>query len=499
MGIAVLGPTFKELAVNVNRNLSDISYILVGRSLGYLGGSLVGGLLFDYVDHYLFIGISMLMTALGLYIIPWCTKTLLLMALMSVIGISMGILDTGGNLLILIIWGKRVKPYMQALHFSFALGAFVTPFVAKPLMGSVQNIISDGGNGLLTHIENSTQIGPMYPLKMAALSFTPLVWTYLILGTFVLLVSFSFFLIYLKSSPNQGRNDVSSQESQFSRYHNAIMFLLFLFFFWYVGAEVAYGSYIFAYAKDFVHMSDNQAAGLNSLFWGTFAATRGLAILFAACIYPGAMILLSIIGCIISSLILTLYNTNHMSLWIGTGLYGASMATTFPSGITWVQQYTNTTGRAASLFVFGAALGEMVVPVLVGYLQGIEGINHNPVLMLAALVTSTMTAILFPLMYKLATSPNTVKPQSEDQKALLGSGMNEDDDVPEEWNDADFEVIEMSDVKEGTDKNLAGTTSAKAKKQLSPDRTSFPSVPSPVYLGGSPKKRLLNLEREKND
>ncbi|XP_051880160.1 sodium-dependent glucose transporter 1 [Pristis pectinata] len=503
MGIAVLGPTFKELAINVNRNISEISYIFVGRSLGYVGGSLVGGLLFDYMDHHLLMGISMLMTAVGLYIIPWCMKAPLLMGLMSLIGISMGILDTGGNLLMLITWGKNVGPYIQALHFSFAVGAFLTPILAKPLLGSMQNVISDGEDDPLTDTRNSTQIGLLYTVKMAVLGFSPFVWTYLIIGSFVLLVSFSFFIIYLKSRANRGRTDGSSQENPFARYHNAILVLLFLFFFWYVGAEVAYGSYIFTYAKNFIHMGDNQAAGLNSLFWGAFAAARGLAIIFATCLYPGTMILLSIIGCTISSLVLTLYNTNHISLWLGTGLYGASMAATFPSGISWVKQYTDTTGRSAALFIFGAALGEMVVPAIVGYLQGINAVNHYPILMLTALVTSTMTAILFPVMYKLATSPNSAKPQSEDQKALLGSGINEDDDcdddVPEEWNDADFEVIEMSDVKDGTDKNPVGNASGKTKEQSSPERMSFSSVPSPAYLGGSPKKRLLTLEREKND
>ncbi|XP_062896822.1 sodium-dependent glucose transporter 1 isoform X2 [Mobula hypostoma] len=498
MVIAVLGPTFKELAINVNRNISDISFIFVGRSLGYVGGSLVGGLLFDYMDHHLLIGISMLMTAVGLYIIPWSTKILLLMVLMSLIGISMGMLDTGGNLLILVTWGKNAGLHMQALHFSFALGAFLTPILAKPLLGNMQNISDRADDPII-----NTQIGPLNTVKMIIQSFSPLVWTYLIIASFVLFVSFSFFMIYLKSSPNRGRTDVASQEIPFARYHNAILLLLFLFFFWYVGAEVAYGAYIFTYAKDFVLMSDNQAAGLNSLFWGTFALVRGLAILFAACLYPGAMILLSIIGCTISSLILTLYNTKHIALWLGTGLYGASMATTFPSGIIWVKQYTEITGRSAGLFVFGAALGEMVVPAVVGYLQGISAINHYPILMLTALLTSTMTAILFPVMYKLATSPNGVKPQSEDQKALLGSGINEDDDcdddAPEEWNDADFEVIEMCDVKDGTDKNPVGNASGKSKEQFSPEQMSFSSVPSPPYLGCSPKKRLLNLEREKND
>uniref|UniRef100_A0A8B9PFI2 Uncharacterized protein n=1 Tax=Apteryx owenii TaxID=8824 RepID=A0A8B9PFI2_APTOW len=95
MSIAVLGPTFQNLADNVNKNVSDIYYIFVGRSLGYLGGSVLGGVLFDCMNAHLLLALSMLATTIGLYGIPWCKKSLLLTVLMSVIGSSMGILDTG--------------------------------------------------------------------------------------------------------------------------------------------------------------------------------------------------------------------------------------------------------------------------------------------------------------------------------------------------------------------------------------------------------------------
>lgn len=56
MSIAVLGPTFPTLAANVGKNVSDIYYIFVGRSLGSLGGSVVGGVLFDCMNATLLLG-----------------------------------------------------------------------------------------------------------------------------------------------------------------------------------------------------------------------------------------------------------------------------------------------------------------------------------------------------------------------------------------------------------------------------------------------------------
>lgn len=56
MSISVLGPTFEDLAVNVKKNISNISYIFVGRSAGYIGGSLLGGILFDCMNPHLLLG-----------------------------------------------------------------------------------------------------------------------------------------------------------------------------------------------------------------------------------------------------------------------------------------------------------------------------------------------------------------------------------------------------------------------------------------------------------
>lgn len=58
MCISVLGPTFEDLAVNVKQNISNISYIFVGRSGGYIAGSLLGGALIDCMNPHLLLGNS---------------------------------------------------------------------------------------------------------------------------------------------------------------------------------------------------------------------------------------------------------------------------------------------------------------------------------------------------------------------------------------------------------------------------------------------------------
>ncbi|KAA8583232.1 hypothetical protein FQN60_015778, partial [Etheostoma spectabile] len=413
-------------------------------------------------------GVSMLVTSFGMCAIPFCKQALVLTGLMSLIGMSMGILDTGGNVLILNTWGEQAGPHMQALHFSFAAGAFVSPIIAKLLFGPDSNssaaLIATSSTPPVTTEPISKTPDPhtfFHNIHSRTTTFKSM-WAYIVIGSFVFLVSLLFLILYCRSSASRDKAPLSSGKPLVAKHHMALVVLLFFFFFAYVGAEVAYGSFIFTFAKDYAHMPQSQAAGLNSLFWGTFAACRGLAIFFAACMYPGAMILLSLVGSTLSSLLLCLFSKENVALWVCSGLYGASMATTFPSGISWLEQYTTVTAHTAAAFVVGAALGEMVLPALVGFLLG--KFPNQPLLMYLSLITATFTSILFPVMYKLASAPSgqTRKPRvrgrreaddSEYRQALLDSGANEEEEEEEEdqdnedqCNDADFEVIEMDDT-----------------------------------------------------
>ncbi|XP_068432659.1 sodium-dependent glucose transporter 1 [Clinocottus analis] len=539
MCISILGPTFEDLAINVKQNISNISYIFVGRSAGYIGGSLFGGILFDCMNPHLLLGFSMLVTSVGMFAIPFCKHALVLTGLMSSIGMSMGILDTGGNVLILNTWGEQAGPHMQALHFSFAAGAFLSPIIAKLLFGPASN----GSTGIVMPTISTPQVVTAQIPKVpdahmitrylhSRTGTLKSMWAYVVIAAYIFLVSFLFFILYCRSGSTRDRARASSGKPPVAKHHMALIGLLCLFFFAYVGAEVAYGSFIFTFAKDYADMPQSQAAGLNSLFWATFAACRGLAIFFASCVYPGTMILLSLVGSTVSSLLLCLFSKNTVALWVCTGLYGASMATTFPSGISWVEQYTTVTGQSAAAFVVGAALGEMVLPALVGFLLG--KFPGQPLLMYLSLITATFTSILFPVMCKLASAPGSQsrKPRdggrtdaddSEYRQALLDSGANDEDEDDEEekaqqeqdneadqWNDADFEVIEMDDTtslirspnKASSHPEGTGPTgSAAAPNTQVPEPVGGASFSDAISLvGDSPRRKLLlSLDREKRD
>ncbi|NXQ35296.1 MFS4B protein, partial [Alaudala cheleensis] len=503
MSIAVLGPTFPNLAANVGKNVSDIFYVFVGRSLGYLGGSVVGGVLFDCMNAALLLALSMFGTTAGLYAIPWCKDSLLLTVLMSVIGGSMGILDTGGNVLVLNTWGSEAGPHLQALHFSFAAGAFLAPIVAKLALGGSESEELAGAE------KTNQSVLKSVPTASAA-SPTPapsdhhdgdFLWSYIIIGTYILFTSIFLFVLYFKGSSTRDKSKASAQKGRLAKYHWPLVGLLFVFFLFYVGAEVTYGSYVFTYAIVFAEMTESEAATLNSVFWGAFAVCRGAAIFGAAFLSPATMILMSLLCSAVSSTALAFFAHYRALLWVGTAVYGASMATVFPSGISWIEQYTVVEGKSASLFVVGGALGEMCIPAAVGYLQG--RFHHIPITTYATFATSVMTAVLFPVMYKLANAPQENDPKevsdTETQKALLSNSRltedEEDEEDVREWNDADFEIIEMNDKL----KNSLADTSCRigdSPAEVSPQ----PHLDDPpVLAGGSPGRQNGNVDWGKSE
>lgn len=331
-------------------------------------------------------------------------------------------------------------------------------------------------------------------------------WSYVIIGTYILFISIFFFVLYSKGRSGQDKSKASVQKGKLAKYHWPLVGLLFVFFLFYVGAEVTYGSYVFTYAMVFAEMKESEAAALNSVFWGAFAACRGAAIVGAAFLSPCTMILISLISSAASSSALAFFAHYRAMLWAGTAVYGASMATIFPSGISWIEQYTVVEGKSASLFVVGAALGEMCIPATVGYLQG--RFHHIPVVMYTAFATSVMTILLFPVMYKLANAPqeNDVKEvsDSETRKALLShSRLTEDEEDEEdvrEWNDADFEVIEMNDKLKNsltdTSRRIPGDSPAEVSLQ---PRLDDVLGDSPVVAGGSPGRQNGNVDWEKSE
>ncbi|XP_005108307.1 uncharacterized protein LOC101852725 [Aplysia californica] len=132
--IAIPGSTIQDLGAHVKKRVSQVAFIFTARAFGYLIGSVVGGVLFDLFDQQVLLFFTLSATAVATTVVPWCSALLILSLMIAVHGVAIGVLDSGGNVFCIKIWGKRSPTYMQILHFAFGLGAFLAPLLARPFL-----------------------------------------------------------------------------------------------------------------------------------------------------------------------------------------------------------------------------------------------------------------------------------------------------------------------------------------------------------------------------
>lgn len=192
---------------------------------------------------------------------------------------------------------------------------------------------------------------------------------YAILGTYLFIVS-AVFLAFLCTNPRETRSrqeeDVKVQgpSSKWS-----LVLLSSLFFFLYMGMEAAVGELLQIYAAP-------QTPGaplprgylLTYVFWGSFAAARGIAVV-AAIKVPCRTMLLGDLGVCFLASVLLVVGADRMDalLWAGVGVLGVGMASVLPTSLAWLERHVRVTNRVASVVLLGAAMGEMVLPFLASH------------------------------------------------------------------------------------------------------------------------------------
>ena len=96
--------------------------------------------------------------------------------------------------------------------------------------------------------------------------------------------------------------------------------LMFVFYFLYVGAEVAYGGFIMKFAIAYTGWTKIKAAMLTSVFWGGAGAFgRGITIFLSRCLSPTVMLVTDLALSVASIGTLALApHANSSMLWFGT-------------------------------------------------------------------------------------------------------------------------------------------------------------------------------------
>jgi len=326
---AALGPTLPGLAEHTRSALSGISFVFSARSFGYLLGASRGGRLYDRLPGHLLMAAALLVTAALVAVTPLIPVIPLLLAGWFAIGLAEGSIDAGGNTLLIWVHKANVGPYMQALHFFFGVGAFVSPLIVGRVI---------------------TATGDIH-------------WAYWIVALVLVPVSLAIARMPSPAPVADGDAESSSQGSDW-----ALVALIALLLFAFVGTEASYGGWIYTYAQAIGLAGTASAAYLTSAFWGALTLGRLLSIPLSLRLSARTMLLMDAIGCLLSVAVILLWPGSLPAIWIGTLGMGLSMASVFAVVLTVAERNMHVTGATTGWFFVGASGGSMTLPLIIGQL-----------------------------------------------------------------------------------------------------------------------------------
>lgn len=324
---AALGPALPYLAEYTGSELSQISILFTTKAAGYLIGSIIGGRFYDRLPGHkvMFVGLAGMIVTIALT--PIIPLLWLLGSILFLLGAMEGCVDVGGNTLLVWVHRSEVGPFMNALHLFFGVGTFLAPII------------------LAQSVLHSESIAPGYWL----------------IGFFILPLAVWLLRLPSPSKPAQ-------EEGKEGRSNVLLLAMMVAFFFLYVGAEVGYGGWVYTYARELGLANEASAAYLTSTFWGAFTLGRVFSIPIAARTRPRWILTSDLAGSLLGLGVIILFPNSAVALWGGTIILGLSMASVFPTMISFAERRMTLTGTITSWFFVGASLGSMFLPWVVGQL-----------------------------------------------------------------------------------------------------------------------------------
>lgn len=349
---AIIGPTLPALARQVGAPIGRMGWLFLAGGAGYTLGTALAGRVFDRVRGHPVLATAQLTAAAMIALFPQIPWFWALLAVLACKGFADGFVNTGVNTLLVWTHGAKVAPYMNALHFCFGVGAFLSPVLVA------QVIVFDGGYR----------------------------WAYRALAVFSVVAGLAAFRLPGRPRRNDGNGASGGDDRPSIRRHGPLLVVSALFLFFYVGAEVAFGGWIYTYAVGLGLAGAVGAAYLTSGFWLSFTLGRLASIPTAARLSPRRIVLVALAACVLLVAVAIVRSDSTVVLWaVALGL-GFFMAPIWPTGFTLAGQSLNLTASLSAVILMGDSIGGMVLPWLVGQAMGVTGPRGLIYLVLASLV-----------------------------------------------------------------------------------------------------------------
>jgi len=391
-----LGPTLKYLARDTDSTLDQVGSLVVGaRAIGWILGSVVAGKMYENVRGHRVLWIATGLTAIFMVMIPLIPEFWTLSAVCLLSGAFMSWIEVGVNTLAIWIWKEKVGPYMQILHFAFGAGLGGAPFI----LGFIAMIFPESIQDQAFYWTLAVLIActTVLPFKLVS---PPIEKDF---------TEAQAMLAHSSGKPSEGAEEdvtyypeelkgTNTLKQQKIRFF-VIVPMVAAYLFLYGGAETSFGVWIFTYAHEVYGFGIIEASYINSAFWAALTIGRALSVPLATKYSARVILLADMLGCILSMILCIMFEAflSRVLLWGATIVFGASMASIFATAFTIPAELRlKASSKASSAFIVSSGIGDMVLPILVGYMTGTLG----PVALLwITLISFVICLVLYLLVY----------------------------------------------------------------------------------------------------
>jgi MFS transporter, FHS family, Na+ dependent glucose transporter 1 len=346
----IIGPALPTLAANTGSDIAQIGLLFLARAVGDIGGSYLGGKLYDRFSSRAIMPIGLGGLAVVLALIPHLSLLWLLLLASALMGLAGTLVNVGGNATTVWLYGPRSGGPLNGIHFSFALGAFLAPIIFA------QSLLRGGGATAAF-------------LLLALFATIPLLWLWRLPA------------VPIPPAPSAAETPPPNR---------AFVALACLIFFLFIGAELAFGGWLYTYALALGVATETSAAYLTSAFYGAVMVGRLAAVWLANRLRPRTILLSDLLLALVSAGLIWLRPFDSAALWLGVIGLGLGIASIFSAMLSLAQRRIRVTGQFTSWLFMSAALGATLFPWLMGQLFTAVGPSIVPGLvalnMLAALI-----------------------------------------------------------------------------------------------------------------
>ncbi|XP_035677287.1 major facilitator superfamily domain-containing protein 4A-like [Branchiostoma floridae] len=351
--VAFLGPTLLDLGCLTRSSLGDMTWAFFAQSLSLLVGSTFGGLLVERFSGNPTLLVAVVTVGVTLSVIPLCRTLWILTMVLAIMGVAMGCIDTVANVQLIRIYSHDVSPFLQALHFCYGLGAFISPMVAEPFI-----LDQDCDTFLNVTYSNDSFIRDLMPSEGVdptgmnnvtkaesldeAIHKTEVRYAFWIMASLNIPIAFAIMLLLIHQrndgkhrgklllregvkedimKSKRGYEDIVEAEHENEREHEGadesgtligdekkeipasklrtvvVTMLTATLLFLFDGIQAAFAGWIYAYAViSKVDLGSRYAAYLTGAFWGSLALGRLVSIPIATKLQPPAMLMCNLVG-----------------------------------------------------------------------------------------------------------------------------------------------------------------------------------------------------------